>query len=133
MPKTLTICPYCGCGCNLYLQVEDERVVGVEPSPGHPVNRGMLCVKGRFAYDFINHRSRLTTPLIRKNGILEPASWEEALDLVASTILKIRKDNGPDAIMGFSSAKVTNENNYLFQKMMRAAIGTNNVDHCARL
>ena len=130
--KVRTTCTYCGVGCQLNLILKWGKVVGVEPAEG-TANQGMLCVKGRFAYDFINHRSRLKTPLIRKNGILEPASWEEALDLVASTIRKIREEEGPDAIMGFSSAKVTNENNYLFQKMMRAAIGTNNVDHCARL
>src|SRR5665648_317589 len=130
--KTKTTCTYCGVGCQMNLITKWGKVVGVEPADG-VANEGMLCVKGRFAYDFINHKRRLTTPLIRKNGKLEPATWNEALSLVADQIIDIKEKFGPDAIMGFSSAKVTNENNYLFQKFIRAAIGTNNVDHCARL
>src|SRR5665648_316744 len=130
--KTKTTCTYCGVGCQMNLITKWGKVVGVEPADG-VANEGMLCVKGRFAYDFINHKSRLTTPLIRKNGKLEPATWNEALSLVVDQLIDIKEKFGPDAIMGFSSAKVTNENNYLFQKFIRAAIGTNNVDHCARL
>jgi formate dehydrogenase major subunit len=130
--KTKTTCTYCGVGCQMNLITKWGKVIGVEPADGI-ANEGMLCVKGRFAYDFINHKSRLTTPMIRKNGELEPATWNEALSLIADQIIDIKEKFGPDAIMGFSSAKVTNENNYLFQKFIRAAIGTNNVDHCARL
>ena len=130
--KTKTTCTYCGVGCQMNLITKWGKVISVEPADGI-ANEGMLCVKGRFAYDFINHNSRLTTPMIRKNGKLEPATWNEALSLVADQIIEIKEKFGPDAIMGFSSAKVTNENNYLFQKFIRAAIGTNNVDHCARL
>ncbi len=98
-----------------------------------PSNQGLLCVKGKFAYDFINHKDRLKYPMIRKNGKLERATWEEALDLVASKIKEVKENYGPDAVAGFSSARTVNEDNYLFQKFIRAAVGTNNVDHCARL
>ena len=130
--KVLTVCPYCGVGCAMYLMVKNGKIIGVEPANGG-ANRGMLCVKGKFGFRFIDHGDRLKTPLIRKNGVLEEASWEEAFDLIASKILETKNTYGPDAIMGVASAKCTNEENYVFQKMMRAAIGTNNVDHCARL
>jgi NADH-quinone oxidoreductase subunit G len=130
--KTRTTCPYCGVGCQMDLLVKDGRVVGVEPAEGG-ANPGILCVKGKWAYRFIGHPDRLTTPLIRKDGELQPASWEEALDFVTEGIKKIKEESGPDSIAGFSSARVTNEENYLFMKMMRAVVGTNNVDHCARL
>lgn len=127
-----TTCTYCGVGCQLDLVVRGDKVVDVRPANG-PVNQGLLCVKGRFAFDFINNKSRLKTPLIRKNGTLVEASWDEALDLIASKIKETKENYGPDSIAGFSSARTINEDNYLFQKFMRAAIGTNNVDHCARL
>ncbi len=128
-----TVCPYCGCGCGLVLGVRAGRIVRVRGDRKNPVSRGSLCVKGRFGLDFVNSPDRLTRPLIRKEGKLVEAGWDEALDLVASTIGKIKTEHGPDAIGGLSSAKVTNEENYLFQRFMRAAVGTNNVDHCARL
>ena len=96
-------------------------------------NKGHLCVKGRFGFDFVQSSKRLTKPLIRKNGKLEEAEWGETLDYVAKRLSEIKEKSGPDSIMAFSSAKCTNEENYLMQKMMRAVIGTNNVDHCARL
>ena len=130
--KTRTTCTYCGVGCQMDLLTKNGKVVGVEPADG-PANPGILCVKGKFAYQFINHRDRLKTPLIRKDGVLTPASWEEALDYVTDGIKRIKAESGPDAIAGFASARATNEDNYVFMKMMRAAIGTNNVDHCARL
>ena len=99
----------------------------------HPVNMGSLCVKGRFGLDFVTAEDRLTKPLIRKDGSLQESTWEEALDLVGEKLLGIKKAHGPDAIAGLSSAKCTNEENYVFQKFIRAAVGTNNVDHCARL
>jgi predicted molibdopterin-dependent oxidoreductase YjgC len=128
-----TTCPYCGCGCGLVLGLRGGRIVRVRGDRANPINRGSLCVKGRFGLDFVHAGDRLTTPLIRKNGNLEPAEWDEALDLVADRLSAIRTEHGPDAIAGLSSAKCTNEENYLFQKLMRAAVGTNNVDHCARL
>ena len=125
-------CAYCGVGCQIDFRVKDGRVVDAQPAKG-PSNQGLLCVKGKFAFDFVNHKDRLTTPLIRKNGVLQPASWEEALDLICGKIRQVKAQFGPDAVAGFSCARATNEDNYLFQKFMRAAVGTNNVDHCARL
>lgn len=130
--KVRTTCAYCGVGCQLDLIVKGDKVVDVMPADG-PSNRALLCVKGKFSYDFVNHKDRLKTPLIRKNGKLVEASWEEALSLVANKIKEVKEEFGADAIAGFSSARTINEDNYIFQKFMRAAIGTNNVDHCARL
>jgi len=134
--KVRTTCTYCGVGCQMELNVHEDRVVSVTGNPafGEP-NLGSLCVKGRFGMDFVQHPDRLRTPLIRreKGGELEEASWEEALDLVAKRFGEIREKNGPDSLAGLSSARCTNEENYIFQKFMRAVIGTNNVDHCARL
>jgi len=97
-------------------------------------NQGSLCVKGRFGMDFIHHPSRLKTPLIRQaDGAFREASWEEAYDLIAGQLKAIKKKHGADSVAGLASARCTNEENYLFQKFMRAVIGTNNVDHCARL
>ena len=133
--NVLTTCIYCGCGCGLYLQVLDGRVVGTLPAKGHPISEGKLCIKGWNAHGFVHHPDRLTTPLIRneKGGPLRKASWEEALDLVASRLNQVQADNGPDAIGFLASAKCTNEENYLLQKLARGVLGTNNVDHCARL
>jgi predicted molibdopterin-dependent oxidoreductase YjgC len=128
-----TICPYCGCGCGIILGLRGNRIVRISGDPESPASHGSLCVKGRFGLDFVNSPDRLTKPLIRRNGQLEEAEWDEALALVAGRLTAIKKDHGPDAIAGLSSAKCTNEENYLFQKFMRAVIGTNNVDHCARL
>jgi len=128
-----TLCPYCGCGCGLVLGVRGGRIVSIRGDTDNVVNRGSLCVKGRFGLDFVGAHDRLTTPLIRRNGKLEKASWAEALELVASRFREIKDKTGPDALAGFSSAKCTNEENYVFQKFMRAVLGTNNVDHCARL
>lgn len=138
-----TVCPYCGTGCNITLHVRRNEVVRVS-SKDDAWNEGWLCVKGRFGYKFINSPDRLKKPLIRvapKNSeLLTPnselfreASWEEALDYIADRLKDIKSRHGADAIGGLSSARCTNEENYLFQKFMRAAIGTNNVDHCARL
>ena len=126
-----TICTYCGCGCNLTLHVSRNEVVRVTSRPD-TINEGWLCVKGRYGYSFINSSDRLTTPLIKKDGAFVPASWDEAFSLIAETLSSIKQEHGPDAIGGLSSARCTNEENYLFQKFIRAGIGTNNVDHCAR-
>ena len=130
--KVPTTCTYCGVGCQLDLLVKDDTVVGAQPLYGE-ANKGLLCVKGKFGYDFINHKDRLTRPLIRRDGELQEADWDEAIHYVAERISAIKAESGPDALAGLSSARCTNEDNYVFQKMMRAAIGTNNVDHCARL
>ncbi|MBC7287902.1 MAG: formate dehydrogenase subunit alpha [Armatimonadetes bacterium] len=131
--RVLTTCPYCAVGCQMYLEVKDGRLVGVSPHHDNPVNQGHLCIKGRYAYDFVHHPERLTRPLIRRNGVLEPASWEAAIELVASRLSEIREKFGPDAIGVTASCRITNEPNYLLQKFARAVIGTNNVDNCARL
>ena len=107
-------------------------MIGVTSAPDSPVNGRLLCVKGRFGIDFIHSPQRLTTPLIRKNDKLEPTSWDEALSLVADRFKQIKTEHGPDALAALSSARCTNEENYVLQKFMRAAIGTNSIDHCAR-
>jgi len=129
-----TTCPYCGTGCQLLLKVKGNTVMEVTTDPQRTPNFGDLCVKGRFGQKFIHHPDRLTTPLIRrqKGGALEPASWDEALDLIVGTFRCIIADYGPDVLAGLSSARCTVEENYAFQKFFRTRVGTNNVDHCAR-
>jgi predicted molibdopterin-dependent oxidoreductase YjgC len=133
MARTRTVCPFCGCGCSFYLVSEGDRVIGVEPSTLSPVNKGMLCIKGWNAHGFIHSPDRLTAPLVRNQGILVETTWDEALKIVSTRLSDIRARSGSRALAFLSSAKVTNEENYLFMKMARAAFGTNNVDHCARL
>ncbi len=135
LEKVRTTCAYCGVGCQMDVNVKDGKIVKITtPREGAPApNYGSLCIKGRFGYDFESHADRLTTPLIRKDGELKEASWEEAIKYIADKLRAIKKESGPDAIAGLASARVTNEENYLFQKFLRAVIGTNNVDHCARL
>lgn len=130
--KVRTTCPFCGVGCNFDLNVKNGKVIGVTSNCDSPVNGRLLCVKGRFGVDYIHSNQRLTTPLVRKNGKLEPASWDEALDFIATNLTRIKAENGSDSIAALSSARCTNEENYLIQKFMRAVIGTNSVDHCAR-
>jgi len=133
--KTQTTCPYCGVGCQIELHTKGNKVVGIEPIDVLP-NNNLLCVKGKFAYEFINHKDRLKKPMMRKAGKgspLEEVSWDEAMGHIAEKMLAIKAESGPDSLAGFASARVTNEANYIFMKMMRAAVGTNNVDHCARL
>ncbi len=129
----LTTCTYCGCGCGLLIEVLDDMIIGILPQKDHPVNEGGLCIKGWNADEFIYHPGRLKTPLIREDGKFKEISWDEAINEVASRLKKIKETYGPDSIGGLTSARCTNEENYLFQKLMRAVIGTNNVDHCARL
>jgi len=129
----LTTCTYCGCGCGLLLEVLDGQVVGTLPQKDHPINQGGLCIKGWNAHQFIHNETRLKQPLMRKDGALVEVSWEEAFQAVADRLNIIRNQHGPDQIAGLTSARCTNEENYLFQKWIRAVIGTNNVDHCARL
>ncbi|MEI6205550.1 MAG: formate dehydrogenase subunit alpha [Desulfuromonadales bacterium] len=133
MKRTLTVCPYCGTGCRFYLVSDKGRLVGVEPSVTHPVSRGGLCVKGWNAFGFVHHPDRLTTPLVRHDGTLQPASWDEALSLVIERLRSVQERHGTDSVMFASSAKATNEENYLLMKLARAVFGTNNIDHCARL
>jgi len=127
-----TICPYCAVGCTVVAQVRDDVILRVVPKIGSAVNNGMLCSRGRFGYEFVASKERLTTPLIRKNGLLEEATWEEAISLVASKLADIKAKSGSDAIAGIASPRCTNEDNYVFQKFMRVTIGTNNIDSTAR-
>ncbi len=134
LTRTRTTCVYCGVGCQIDLNVNGKNeIVRVTSPTGVVPNNGNLCVKGRFGMEFVKSDKRLTTPLIRRNGTFEKASWDEAIGLIASRLKEIKATFGPDSIGGLSSAKCTNEENYVFQKFMRAAVGTNNVDHCARL
>ncbi|HPQ61004.1 MAG TPA: molybdopterin-dependent oxidoreductase, partial [Syntrophales bacterium] len=128
-----TICPYCGTGCGLILRVRDGTAVESLPDRDHPVSRGHLCIKGWYAHEFIHHPERLTTPLVREGERFRPVSWKEAVALAAERLRGTAEKYGGNAVGGLSSAKCTNEENYLFQKLIRAAFGTNNVDHCARL
>jgi len=132
LERVTTTCPYCGVGCELDLLVKDGQIRDVEPADG-PANEGWACVKGRYGWDFVNDEDRLTSPLIREGDEFREASWDEALDLVAQELGATRDEFGPDAVAGLASAKCTNEENYLFQKFIRAVIGTNTIDHCARL
>ena len=127
--EVTTTCTYCGCGCGIHLGVSGNRIVSARGQRENPSNEGRLCVKGRFGFTFVNSPERLTMPLIRRNGALEEATWDEALDLVAERFSAARGD----AFAAIASAKLTNEENYLIQKFSRAVMGTNNVDHCARL
>lgn len=127
-----TTCPYCGVGCQLDLHMKGDQIIRVTGVEGAKPNDGHLCVKGRFGYDFMYSKERLTTPLIKKNGKFEEAGWDEALDLVANKFKEIIKESGPDAIAGVSCARSINEDSFYMQKLFRAAIGTNNIDHCAR-
>lgn len=131
--ETDTTCPYCGTGCSITLHVSDNEIVRVSSKSDSVVNKGLLCVKGRFGHDFVSSPDRLKEPLIRRDGVLKPATWDEAFDYAAAGLAGIREKYGPDAIAGLSSARCTTEENYLFQKFLRAALGTNNIDHCARL
>ena len=131
--KVRSTCSYCGVGCQLYLHVKDNRVVKITGVEDVSPNFGSLCVKGRFGFDFIHSPDRLKTPLIKENGSFREASWNEALDLVARKLGDIKSEHGPDSIGMLTSARITNEENYIAQKFVRAVLGTNNVDHCARL
>lgn len=127
-----TTCPYCGVGCQMHLHVKDDRIIKITGVEEAEPNKGRLCVKGRFGYDFIYSEERLKTPLIKKNGKFQPASWDEALDLVSRKISEAVEKHGPDSVAGVSCARSINEDSYQMQKLFRAVIKTNNIDHCAR-
>ncbi len=130
--KVRTTCPFCGVGCNFDLNVAGGKVVGVTAAYDAPANQGSLCVKGRFHTDLIYSPDRITTPLIKKDGVWENATWDEALDLVAERLLEIRGEHGSLSVGVLSSARCTNEENYLLQRLTRAGLNTNSIDHCAR-
>ena len=128
--EVLTTCPYCGVGCQLKLQVKEGRIIESAPQYENEVNRGQACVKGRFGItEFVHHPERLTTPLVKRDGKFVETTWDEALDVVATKLANYKQDK----VAVISSAKCTNEENYVIQKFTRAVLGTNNIDHCARL
>ena len=126
-------CSYCGCGCGVLFQVLDGRLTGTLPMKTHPVNQGKLCIKGWNLHEHVISDKRLTSPMVKKDGKLQEASWDEAIQTTADRLQAIIKNHGPDSVGVLVSAKITNEENYLAQKFARAVVGTNNVDHCARL
>jgi formate dehydrogenase major subunit len=130
--KVRTTCPYCGVGCQQWLHIQDDRIVKVTGVEDGAPNKGRLCVKGRFGYDFIYSEDRLKTPLIREGDDFREASWDEALDLVADKFKTIIAESGPDAVAGVSCARSINEDSYQMQKLFRGVFKTNNIDHCAR-
>src|SRR5947207_3890115 len=146
--KVDSVCPYCGVGCQLTYNIKDDKLLYVTGRDG-PANQNRLCVKGRFGFDYVSNPQRLTQPMVRKDGVAKhaddlvdpanpwthfrPATWNEAMERAASGLTKIRDRDGPGALAGFGSAKGSNEEAYLFQKLVRTGFGTNNVDHCTRL
>lgn len=131
--KVRTTCPHCGTGCQLDLLVKNNTIVGAEPANG-AANKNLLCVKGKFAsYKFVASTDRLTKPLIKQNGEFVEASWDDALNLIATRFNEIKENHGADSLAGFSCSRSTNEDNFVFEKMVRTAFGTNNVDNCARV
>ncbi len=128
-----SVCPYCGTGCGVLFEVVDGKLVGTLPLKSHPVNEGKLCVKGWNIHEFVNSFLRLKQPLIKMFGRFVKAEWDETIDFAAERFKEIIEEHGPDSVGVLVSAKTTNEENYLGQKFARAVIGTNNVDHCARL
>ena len=126
-------CSYCGCGCGVLFQVCEGRLAGTLPMKTHPVNQGKLCIKGWNLHEHVISDKRLTSPMVKKDEQLQEASWDEAIQTTADRLQAIIKNHGPDSVGVLVSAKITNEENYLAQKFARAVVGTNNVDHCARL
>jgi len=127
-----TICSFCGTGCGLVVEIEDEKISKVKGYKENPSSHGETCVKGALGWGYIHSNRRLTKPLIKRNGELVPASWNEALTLIADKFSAIKQKHGPDALGCFSSSRSTNELNYLANKFMRTVIGTNNIDSCNR-
>jgi predicted molibdopterin-dependent oxidoreductase YjgC len=131
--KTRTVCPYCGVGCSVDMLSKGDAIVGIQPAMDGPANEGALCIKGQFAYDFIQHKDRLKTPLVRNElGQLVPASWEEALDRAAAGFLKAGREHGPKAVFAIASGRAPSEASYAVQKFIRAGWGTNSIDNCSR-
>jgi formate dehydrogenase major subunit len=131
--KTRTVCTYCGVGCNLNVATKGREVLSIQAPADSEVNHSHTCLKGRYAFRFVNHPDRLRTPLIRYNGHFTEATWDEAYDYIVKNLTRIKEEHGGDAVAGISSARCTNEENYLMQKFIRAGFGTNNIDACARV
>jgi predicted molibdopterin-dependent oxidoreductase YjgC len=131
--KTRTICPYCGVGCSVDVMTKEDKLVGVQPAMDGPANKGALCIKGQFAFDFVQHSDRLATPFVRgDNGQLREATWEEALDRAASGFLKAVDDHGRHSVYGIASGRAPHEAAYTMQKFIRVGFGTNQIDNCSR-
>jgi len=128
-----SVCSYCGTGCGVLFQVMDGKLTDTMPMKTHLVNEGKLCIKGWNLHEHVVSDKRLKTPMLKENGQLQEATWDQAIQTTADKLKAIIKDHGPDSVGVLVSAKITNEENYLAQKFARAVIGTNNVDHCARL
>ena len=131
--KTRSVCTYCGVGCSIDFLSKGDKLVGVQPAMDGPANEGALCIKGQFAYDFVQHGDRLKTPLVRNEaGELVPASWEDALDRAAEGFMKASREHGRHSVYAISSGRAPNEANYTTQKFIRAGFATNHVDNCSR-
>ena len=130
--KTRTICPYCGVGCSVDILTKGDDIVGVHPAMDGPANLGALCIKGQYAFDFVQHRDRPKAPLVRKNGQLVETTWDEALDRAAAGFVKAEKEHGPESIFGVSSGRAPSEAAYTIQKFIRAGFGTHRIDNCSR-
>ena len=131
--KTRSICPYCGVGCSVDILTKGEQIVGVQPAMDGPANEGALCIKGQFAFDFVQHDDRLKKPLIRReDGELHECEWDEALDFAAAGFRKVREKHGRHAIYGVASGRAPHEAAYTMQKFIRAGFGTNQIDNCSR-
>ncbi len=132
--RTRTVCPYCGVGCSVDILSREDRIVGVLPAMDGPANEGALCVKGQFAFDFVQHKDRLKTPWIRSadSGELEPASWDDALDFAAARLKRTVKKHGAGSVYGIASGRAPQEGAYLMQRFIRAGLGTNQIDNCSR-
>ncbi len=133
LTKTRTVCPYCGVGCSVDLLTKGDRLIGVQPAMDGPANQGALCVKGQFAFDFVQHSDRLTEPLVRcEDGELRPASWDEALDRAATGFRNAAQSHGRHSIYGIASGRTPSEADYMMQKFIRAGFGTHQIDNCSR-
>ncbi len=133
MTDVMSVCPYCGTGCSMKLVTKNNQIVEIDADPDHPVNEGELCLKGLYGFKHVSSSAWLTTPMLRRNDQFVPVTWNAALDFLSKKLTDIRRESGPDAIAVLSTARSTNEENYITQKFARAALGTNNIDHCARL
>jgi predicted molibdopterin-dependent oxidoreductase YjgC len=133
LAEIATVCPYCGCGCGLYLHVREGLVVGVSPSRSHPISQGRLCVKGWHAHEVVGNPNRLTHPLLRRGDRLVEASWEEATEAVARGLGKVLESEGPEAVGVLGSARCTNEDNYVLVRFARGSLGTPNIDSSQRI
>ncbi len=128
-----TVCPFCGCGCSVCLEVKDNHIVRARPGAKSPVNRNTLCVRGCYGYDFVHNSERLTSPLVKMNGDFQAVSWEQALERIAAEFKRIKEEHGSDSLAILGSSKCTNEENYLLQRLARGVLGTNNIDNGSRL